>query len=755
MVGKQGVKCHLNLYKGIPLLFKLDQALNPKSARWFNRLLPVISILSAAILVYTIIFIVHALQIDVLADALELRTYDWRNSVALISDKHKPSKDIVILCYDDPSYSRYQNEYGNWPWPRYIHADVINYLNRAKAKTIIFDMMFISRDKGQEASDQKLIEAFKKNKNVFISMNFDNNKIVAEEAGQGLSLKDINNIEKLSVPVKTSLNPKNDAYRTIDQTGFYLNPSSTFNNVRLILPELVQHGERIGLINHMRDADGVSRRNPLIYRLVYQVPSISQEKPYHFNQASQQWTDKLNRSILKSGQLLNKQGEPQNELRVSYFPYLALLAHNTTTPGFSPKMSFSITEPGVLNFGNRHIPLTSDGSMLIHWYHHNVDQAEYQSQLESLEAQYQKKPSPLLQLQIDTLRAKLTQVFPNKPYIEIPIWQVIESVHHLKAGKMRPQDTKLMNFLKNKVIFIGTTSVSTYDIKTTPLEKVFPGVIMQAVIFDNIYQNKHYASQVSKPEMNLITSILCLSAALIMNRMRSAIFGFIVSLAMALLYGLIAFLAFQVYGLWLEVVMPLSAMFGISILVFMIKYVNKSQAYELTYQLATTDSMTGLNNYRFFKDKIGQFVQTGQDTGRSFSMLLVDIDFFKKFNDTYGHQAGDAVLRQVAQQLKASVRESDIVARYGGEEMAILLPQATERDALQVARKVVQNVAKDPFVLDENTSAPVTVSVGVATYPIHGQTADDIIAFADKGLYRAKESGRNQVGALFDTKPAS
>jgi diguanylate cyclase (GGDEF)-like protein len=735
--------------------FKLDKILNPKLAKWFNRLLPVISIVSAIILVYTIIFIVHALQIDVLADALELRTYDWRNSVALISDKHKPSKDIVILSYDDPTYSRYQNEYGNWPWPRYVHADVINFLNKAKAKTIIFDMMFISRDKGQEASDQKLVDAFKKNKNVFISLNFDNNKLVAEEAGQSLSLKDISMVEKLAVPITTLLNPKNDAYRIIDQTGFYFNPSTTFNNVRLILPGLLQQGERIGLINHMRDADGVSRRNPLIYRLVYQVPSISKEKPYHFNKTTGHWADKLNRSILKSGQLLNKQGEPQNELRVSYFPYLALLAHNSTTPGFSPKTAFSITEPGVLNFGNHHIPLTSDGSMLIHWYHHNVDQADYQSKLASLEAQYLKTPSPDLRLQIDTIKSKLTQIFPNKPYVEIPAWQIIDSLHHLKAGKIRPQDRKLMDFLKDKVIFIGTTSVSTYDIKTTPLEKVFPGVIMQAVIYDNIDQNQHYARQVSKPEMNLITSILCLSAALVMNRMRSAIFGFIASLAMALLYGLIAFLAFQIYGLWLEVVIPLSAMFGISILVFMIKYVNKSQAYELTYQLATTDSMTGLNNYRFFKDKIGQFVQTGQETGKSFSMLLVDIDFFKKFNDTYGHQAGDAVLRQVAQQLRASVRESDIVARYGGEEMAILLPQATERDALQVARKVVQNVAKEPFVLDEATSASVTVSVGVATYPIHGQTADDIIAFADKGLYRAKESGRNQVGALFDSKPAS
>ena len=728
----------------------LKQLINAKNASRLTKSLPFLSVILAIISVYSVIYLVHALHIDDLANALELRTYDWRNSIALFRDKHKPSKDIVIISFDDPTYARFQNDYGNWPWPRSIHADLIHYLNNAGARGILFDLMFLSRDKGNEASDQQLIQAFKENKNVFISMNFDHNRIIEAKAGRNLGEKLLTNVEKLSLPVKTTLTPTSTPYKSIDETGYYFNSITTFNNVRPILPELLDTGERIGLINHMRDSDGVSRRNPLLYRLVYESPLISQLKPYHYETKTKRWLDKENRHITPKGQLIDSKGNQQKHIKVKYFPYIALLAHNTLVKGYTPKTSFTVTEPGILNFGSHHIPLTNDGSMLIHWYHHNVDQAEYETQLHSLETQNQASPSPVIQQQIEQTKARLTQPFSNKPYVQIPAWQIIESIHRVKAGKQTQQDTQLINFLKQKIIFIGTTSVSTYDIKTTPLEKVFPGVVMQAIIFDNLYQNNHYARQIPKTDMSLITSLLCLCSALVMNRMRSAILGFVAALSLGLLYGLFSLIAFQYYGLWFEVVMPVAAMFGISILVFMFKYVNKSQAYESTYQMATTDSMTGLRNYRFFKDTLDELIHTANETGEGFSLLLADIDFFKKFNDTYGHQAGDAVLRQVAHQLKASVRDSDIVARYGGEEMAILLPKAAEKDALLIAQKVVTNVGKEPFTLDAETQATVTVSVGVAAYPLHGQSPDELIEFADKGLYRAKDNGRNQVGAMYD-----
>jgi diguanylate cyclase (GGDEF)-like protein len=136
-----------------------------------------------------------------------------------------------------------------------------------------------------------------------------------------------------------------------------------------------------------------------------------------------------------------------------------------------------------------------------------------------------------------------------------------------------------------------------------------------------------------------------------------------------------------------------------------------------------------------------------------FSLVLIDIDFFKKFNDTYGHQAGDEVLRQVAKKLKKTVRNVDIVARYGGEEMAVILDRANEEEALAVAHKIVKAIAEEAYPIAEGVAKHVTISCGVATYPTHGLTPSQMIEFSDAGLYRAKENGRNQVGSQYEGTP--
>ena len=126
--------------------------------------------------------------------------------------------------------------------------------------------------------------------------------------------------------------------------------------------------------------------------------------------------------------------------------------------------------------------------------------------------------------------------------------------------------------------------------------------------------------------------------------------------------------------------------------------------------------------------------------------MLIDIDFFKRFNDTFGHQSGDAVLRQVSQKLKKNVRSTDFVCRYGWEEMSIILPNADKNEALITAQKICEAVAESPLRLANDKESIVTVSLGVATYPEDGQSPGEIIEYADKKLYYAKEHGRNQVG---------
>ena len=139
-------------------------------------------------------------------------------------------------------------------------------------------------------------------------------------------------------------------------------------------------------------------------------------------------------------------------------------------------------------------------------------------------------------------------------------------------------------------------------------------------------------------------------------------------------------------------------------------------------------------------------VEQSKRYNSSFSLIIIDIDFFKRFNDTFGHQSGDAVLRQVAQTLKRNVRTTDIVCRYGGEEMSIILPNTPKEEAFSTAQKICDRVANKKFRLFNGKETNVTISLGVSTFPADGESAVDIIEAADKRLYNAKNNGRNQVG---------
>ena len=129
-------------------------------------------------------------------------------------------------------------------------------------------------------------------------------------------------------------------------------------------------------------------------------------------------------------------------------------------------------------------------------------------------------------------------------------------------------------------------------------------------------------------------------------------------------------------------------------------------------------------------------------------MILIDIDFFKKFNDKYGHQAGDAVLKHVAKTLKKCVRTNDFVCRYGGEEMAIILENTNHQTAVNIANKICSTIADGEYELNPDLSVKITISLGVSTFPEKGKTPAELIEYADKCLYNAKENGRNQVGFI-------
>jgi diguanylate cyclase (GGDEF)-like protein len=157
------------------------------------------------------------------------------------------------------------------------------------------------------------------------------------------------------------------------------------------------------------------------------------------------------------------------------------------------------------------------------------------------------------------------------------------------------------------------------------------------------------------------------------------------------------------------------------------------------------DGMTGLYNRRFLEEFIDKFMKQAQRNKESYSVLMLDVDFFKNVNDTYGHDAGDQVIVAIGKVLQESIRESDLAIRYGGEEFLVLLHNATQEGAFSVAQKIHHTFAELTFKVANNETMKKTMSIGIARYPLDGDTIWKCIKYADTALYVAKTTGRNKI----------
>ena len=174
--------------------------------------------------------------------------------------------------------------------------------------------------------------------------------------------------------------------------------------------------------------------------------------------------------------------------------------------------------------------------------------------------------------------------------------------------------------------------------------------------------------------------------------------------------------------------------------------VSNASLYEEIEQLSYTDGMTDLHNYRYFELRLKEEVMRHKRTKNPLSLLILDVDNFKNFNDTMGHPEGDQVLRKMANILKETVRENDIVARYGGEEFAIILPAVEYEGAKILAERIREKIEETYFEHEEiQPAGKVTVSVGGASAPENAQNFKELIHKADSALYAAKRNGRNLV----------
>lgn len=174
--------------------------------------------------------------------------------------------------------------------------------------------------------------------------------------------------------------------------------------------------------------------------------------------------------------------------------------------------------------------------------------------------------------------------------------------------------------------------------------------------------------------------------------------------------------------------------------------IEKVMLFEETKKLSVTDGLTGLLNHREFQRKLEAEVERSLRYDRELTLLLLDIDYFKSFNDTYGHQFGDVVLKEVAQLIQKDLRISDLAARYGGEEFAVILPETGLVGTLEsVAEKIRKKVAKHVFITSDKKKVSLTLSIGIASLPADAKSREKLISYADEALYYAKETGRNRV----------
>ncbi|MDO5437571.1 MAG: diguanylate cyclase, partial [bacterium] len=322
-------------------------------------------------------------------------------------------------------------------------------------------------------------------------------------------------------------------------------------------------------------------------------------------------------------------------------------------------------------------------------------------------------------------------------YEYIPVWKTDKAIN-----------SNDINFLKdsfeNKIVYVGTTTTSLSDVKSTPLAQKYPGVEIHTTFLNNILDN-NFIKKTGIITDSIITLILICLTGFIVIRSKSVPYAALTVFGINVLYAGLTLVLMYFFNLWVCLTLPVASSIGTITICYAIKYIVTSRDYEHTYKLAVTDGLTDMYNHRYFQEQMKLNIENAKRYNTPFSLIMVDIDFFKKFNDKYGHQSGDAVLRQVAQTIKKNIRSTDIPCRYGGEEMSVILTNTKKEDAALVAQKICEAVRNREFELATGDWTHVTISLGVATMPYDGEDVQQLIEYADKCLYIAKENGRNQV----------
>ena len=288
---------------------------------------------------------------------------------------------------------------------------------------------------------------------------------------------------------------------------------------------------------------------------------------------------------------------------------------------------------------------------------------------------------------------------------------------------------------KDRIVLIGQLAhgLANADILPTPF-KTKHGLLLHASIIDSIL-NKSFLRRIPSWVNGIIIIPISLLLGFILTRTRFWEGMFLITAFMTSYIAVSIFL-FNFYGLILDII----PIIGISIL-SVIAY--NIFSYSSAKEMSDKDSLTGLYNHRYSIEALGCEIERFNRIGHPVSVAMLDIDYFKRYNDTYGHRTGDMVLKELSGLLKKNTRKLDIVGRYGGEEFILILPATSKDQAGILAERIRNAVQTYPFCQGRLNS--VTISVGIATCPEDSNIPEVLIEKSDNALYEAKEKGRNRV----------
>jgi len=318
----------------------------------------------------------------------------------------------------------------------------------------------------------------------------------------------------------------------------------------------------------------------------------------------------------------------------------------------------------------------------------------------------------------------------------------INDLKMVAMSKVMMDDNFDVSIFKDKVVLIGATSEIFHDAYDTPLGTM-PGT---AIIANSalMFLEGEFICEAPAWFKWLIIFLLCVFTVLIYYRI-SIIKGFLFMFSVVAILASTAFILF-LHNYYLNPFKLILICILGYISVNFYKYASVVIENMSLRKLSTLDELTGLFVFRYFKIVLSHEFEKCLRYKMPLSLLMIDIDNFKKINDTYGHQKGNIVLNKIGKIVLNSVRRSDFPARYGGEELSILLPHSNIEGAKKCAETIRSAIEKEEYFMTDSGPLKVTVSIGLSSFPVMNITsADDMIKFADAALYEAKRQGKNRV----------